>query len=70
MLKKGNVNGPNTTELFKILESHSDMSAKGVKEIPWNFAKFLISKNYDSAMYYDPHVEPNAMLTDINQALA
>ena len=70
MLKKGNVNGPNKTELYVDLEENSDMKQKNVDEIPWNFAKFLISKKSNVAKYYDPHFEPNAMLDDINEALA
>jgi len=46
MLAKGDVNGSTKTPLYKILESNSNMSAKGDDTIPWNYAKFLIGKNW------------------------
>ena len=47
MMEKIEVNGPNTHEVFKFLRQHSplyDEKKKEIKEIPWNFAKFLVNE--------------------------
>jgi len=45
MLAKGDVNGDTKTPLYNILESNSNMVAKGDATVPWNYAKFLVSKH-------------------------
>jgi len=51
LFEKIEVNGPNAHEVFKFLRVHSDLNdakvekgKKAVKEIPWNFAKFLVDE--------------------------
>jgi glutathione peroxidase len=46
MFDKIDVNGANTHEVYKYLRANSelyDKCKKDVKEIPWNFAKFLVN---------------------------
>ena len=45
MFEKTNVNGSSSCEVYKYLRRNSELydTKKGeVKEIPWNFAKFLV----------------------------
>ena len=45
MFEKINVNGPESHDLYKYLRTTSelyDAKKSEVKEIPWNFAKFLL----------------------------
>jgi glutathione peroxidase len=47
MFAKIDVNGPDTSDVFKFLRYHSELNDKKkgeVKEIPWNFAKFLVNE--------------------------
>ena len=46
MFEKTEVNGKNAHEVFKFLRANSelyDKKEKTAKEIPWNFAKFLLN---------------------------
>jgi len=43
LLKKSDVNGDNTNEVFKWLKSQK--SSFGLSRIKWNFEKFLVDKN-------------------------
>ena len=45
---KTDVNGENTCDVYKFLRSHSELYDKDkgeAREIPWNFAKFLVDSN-------------------------
>ena len=37
----------------------------GLKNIPWNFAKFLVNKDGKVVNFYSPKVTPNEMMKDI-----
>lgn len=72
ILKKQNVQGPRTTELFNFLRRHSKLwNAKKQKArlIPWNFAKFLVSDGGKKVEYFNPQVEPYDMMGAIIRAL-
>jgi glutathione peroxidase len=67
------VNGPNTHDVYKYLRSHSelfDKKSKEVKEIPWNFAKFLIDSNGHVVSYNNPRVDPITLVEPIQKMLA
>jgi glutathione peroxidase len=40
-----------------------------LKEIPWNFAKFLVDSQEKVVKYYEPNVEPSKIVPDIEKLL-
>ena len=61
-MKKCEVNGPVTHEVYKYLRSNSHLyneKEKAARKIPWNFAKFLVSGQGKVLNYYEPKVTPN-----------
>lgn len=46
-----------------------DKKTGQAKEIPWNFAKFLLNSKGQVVGYFDPVTEPNQMLEDIKSLL-
>ncbi|GAA5835080.1 hypothetical protein JCM9279_007194 [Rhodotorula babjevae] len=68
LLKKSDVNGENTNEVFKFLKP----KAKGLlgERVNWNFSKFLVDKNGDVLHRYAPTTKPDALAKDIEKALA
>ena len=45
IMEKVEINGPNTHEVYKFLRLNSELydpSQKRAREIPWNFAKFIV----------------------------
>ena len=67
---KGEVNGDNAHELYKIIKQGSDLEQKeGKNDIPWNFTKFLIKKDGTSAAYTHPKTSPNEILDSIKEAV-
>jgi glutathione peroxidase len=71
MLSKIEVNGENMHPIYKYLKlNSSQMSTEaGLKNIPWNFSKFLVDVNGKVIGYYEPKIKPNQMLTDIEKLL-
>ena len=37
----------------------------GLKNIPWNFAKFIVNHNGEVLAYYEPQVMPNEIENEI-----
>eukprot|EP00347_Sterkiella_histriomuscorum_P012901 403366785 len=69
---KSDVNGVNSNEVFKFLRMNSELHdhhKKEVKEIPWNFAKFLVDQHGNVVSYHNPRVEPLAMQKEIEAML-
>ena len=67
---KGDVNGDNAHELYKILKENSNLQEKeGTNDIPWNFTKMLIKKDGSSVAYTHPKTAPNDILDSIKEAL-
>lgn len=59
------VNGPNTHPVYQYLRWNSSLNAKQgsdkpqqVKEIPWNYAKFLVDANGNVISFYPPATKP------------
>ena len=74
MYEKVDVNGPNTHPVYNYLRMNSELKVPGIlgtdkaKQIPWNFAKFLVSKdknNREWINYYAPTVSPLEIKNDI-----
>lgn len=67
MFNKIEVNGKNEDELFKFLKN----SKKGMllKDIKWNFTKFLVNKNGEVIQRYAPTIKPEEIEEDIVKLL-
>lgn len=67
MFEKIEVNGQNTHPIYKYLKFNSPQMTTdtGLKNIPWNFAKFLVNRDGKVVNFYSPKVTPNEMMKDI-----
>ena len=71
-MEKCNVNGPDCHDVYKYLRTNSELYDKDkqeAREIPWNFAKFLIDKDGNVVKYYGPKIEPNDIIPDFKDKL-
>ena len=71
LFSKVEVNGQNCHPLFKFLRANSSLNqqSKGLKEIPWNFAKFLVDRNGKVIDFYPPTTPPNKLISKIEELL-
>lgn len=71
MFTKIQVNGADTHPIYKYLKYHSVQmnTAKGLANIPWNFAKFLVDKNGKVIGFYQPNIKPKDLMKDIEPLL-
>ncbi len=71
MFAKIEVNGVNTHPIYKYLKFNSTQmkTDKGLTNIPWNFAKFLVDKNGTVIGFYQPNIKPSEMWKDIEPLL-
>ena len=61
MMEKCTVNGKDCHEVWKFLRCKSELfdeKKKKAKEVPWNFAKFLINSDGQVIKYFNPRVDP------------
>ena len=61
LFSKIEVNGEDCHEVYKFLRTNSslyDSSTKQVKQIPWNFTKFIVDKKGKVQGFYPPDLEP------------
>ena len=68
IFNKIDVNGPNEDPLYTFLKNISS-EGSDVKDIEWNFTKFLFNKNSELYKRYDPRVEPSNLVADIQSIL-
>mmetsp|Transcript_13606 Transcript_13606/g.15253 ORF Transcript_13606/g.15253 Transcript_13606/m.15253 type:complete len:81 (+) Transcript_13606:381-623(+) len=69
---KIDVNGPDSHEVFKFCRRHSplyDPKAETLKNIPWNFGKFLIDESGQVVEYYTPKQNPDVLVPKIEEML-
>jgi glutathione peroxidase len=66
--QKVEVNGPNTTPIFKFLKE-SLPGILGSKDIKWNFTKFLIAKDGTPSKRFASADQPSSMAKDIEELL-
>ena len=67
------MNGKNPHELFKYLRCNSslwDAQKKRAKEIPWNFAKFMVNSEGKVLNYYNPRINPLQIIKDLEEQLS
>lgn len=72
LFEKTNVNGSGCCEVYKYLRRNSELfdAKKGeAKEIPWNFAKFLVDSQGRVVSYHDPRVLPNDLEKNIQEII-
>ena len=72
LFSKIDVNGPSTHELYLYLKYHTPemrLCDGKLKNIPWNFAKFLVDSEGKVVKFYPSDVDPNKMMTDIEKIL-
>ncbi len=71
MFEKVEVNGDNMHLIYKYLKFNTPElnTPNGLKNIPWNFSKFLLDRNANVIKYYGPKTKPNEMMSDIQKLL-
>jgi len=72
LFSKIEVNGPECHEVYKFLRTQSDLrdqKTDTVKEIPWNFSKFLLDRNGIVMGFYPPTVKPSELAPEIEKLL-
>ena len=72
MFSKINVNGAEAHPVYRYLRCKSELydeSSGKAKEIPWNFAKFLVDRSGKVVAYYSPQTEPNHLKAMIESML-
>ncbi len=68
LFKKIEVNGDNAHPLYKFLRRNSslyDPATGNAKQIPWNFAKFLVNREGKVVGYHGPKTEPKEFENEI-----
>jgi glutathione peroxidase len=68
MMHKVDVNGPNTDPIFVYLKNCLP-GLLGMKDIKWNFGKFLIGKDGVPVKRFAPTTEPKGLEKDIQNLL-
>ena len=69
MMSKIDVNGANADPLYRWLTAQAP-GVLGTKAIKWNFTKFLVGRDGDVLRRYAPQDKPEALVADIEAALA
>lgn len=72
MFSKIEVNGQNCHPVYKFLRRNSDLwiDKEGkAKEIPWNFAKFLVNADGNVVKYYSSEITPKTFQGEIEEIL-
>lgn len=71
LFAKIEVNGANTHPLYVYLKSNTEefVTKEGLKNIPWNFAKFLVDSNGKVVKYFSPKENPVEMIGAIEKLL-
>jgi glutathione peroxidase len=70
LFSKIDVNGKDTCPVYQFLRNNSelyDAKKKEAKEIPWNFAKFIVDRNGKVVSYHNPKVDPNDLIKNIEE---
>lgn len=70
VMAKVKVNGAGAHPLFAWLKDNTSTGFPPLKDIPWNFGKFLIDRNGVPSQRYAPTSSPLSMESDIKALLA
>lgn len=68
VLKKIDVNGKNTSPLFRFLKKKLP-GTMGIQSVKWNFTKFLVDKTGKPVSRYAPSMEPEKISAEIEKLL-
>ena len=65
------VNGNDCHPVYKFLRKNSSLNQgdKGIKEIPWNFTKFLVDRNGNVVQFYSPQDNFDKVVSKIEELL-
>ncbi len=72
MFAKTEVNGAHANSIYQYLRMNSqlyDPSKKQAKEIPWNFAKFMVNAEGKVVSYHEPKILPIDLENEIKSML-
>jgi len=71
MFSKIEINGINTHPIYKYLKANSRQMRdnSGVKNVPWNFGKFLVDYEGRVIRFYGPTIKPSLILQEIEPVL-
>jgi glutathione peroxidase len=70
ILEISEVNGKRMHPVYKYLKTNSELNCeKGLKNIPWNFTKFLVDSDGKVIKYYKPDIDLNVLENDIIKLL-
>jgi glutathione peroxidase len=72
IFSKINVNGPETHDVYVYLKQNTkefNLGEGALKDIPWNFYKFLVDKDGKIVGHYEPGVKPSEMIPDIEKLI-
>jgi hypothetical protein len=73
LMDKCNVNGPETHEVFRLLRKKTNCFTNPktgkIKNIPWNFAKFIIDANGEVVIYSNPRQSLYKSIDEIESLL-
>jgi len=68
LMKKSDVNGDTTNEVFKYLKSQQ--SSMGLSRIKWNFEKFLVDRHGKVVSRWTSMRAPSALEADVQKLIA
>ena len=71
MFSKIEVNGANAHPIYKYLKYNCQEmnNNNGLKNVPWNFGKFLVNNSGQVLRFYGPKIKPKYMIDDIEKYL-
>lgn len=70
LFEKIEVNGLDCHPVYKFLRANSILNENGkIREIPWNFSKFLVDRQGQIRGFYSPNVTPAKLEADILELL-
>jgi glutathione peroxidase len=72
LFAKVEVNGENTCPVYQFLRNNSELynpKRKEAREIPWNFAKFIVNREGKVASYHRSNVSPKELSSLIEDQL-
>lgn len=72
LFAKTDVNGKDTCDVYQFLRQTSELwdpVKKEAKEIPWNFAKFIVNAQGKVVSYHNPKVDPESLIKNIEDLL-
>ena len=73
ILHKDDVNGAQATDYFKFLRPQSGLynaETQQTRQVPWNFTKFLVNRNADRVIYFNPRTDQKEIVNAIKDMIS